>query len=81
MLNIYAASRMLKKTSSEAAGDSSAAGVPFHPPSPEPADAGSFPWWGTLRTLVRRERSSGRSASRRHWGGRVKWGGFFSILP
>lgn len=38
------------------------------PARPEPAETGSFPVVGTLRTLMRRERSSGRSASRRAWG-------------
>jgi len=39
----------------------------FHPPSPEPAETGSFPL-GTLRMLTIREQTPGRDSSRRGLG-------------
>jgi hypothetical protein len=43
----------------------------FSPSHPEPAKTGSSPAWGTLRIFSTRERSLGKSASRRDWGGWV----------
>jgi hypothetical protein len=53
----------------EAAGEISTAGVPIptHPAPSRPRPA-LFPWCGTLRIFLSRERSSGRGTSWRAWG-------------